>query len=393
MPEIQLSLRALNRALLARQLLLDRAELPIERGIEHLIALQAQNPFDPYYALWSRLRAFDPAALGRLLEERRVVRATSMLRTTIHLMTADDWLALRPVLQVASERGFLTGSPFGRQLAGMDVDEVLDAGRALLDERPRTAAELRTELGARWPDRDATSLAYAVRYLLPLVQATPRGVWGKRGQAVLATADGWLGRPVGTSTNPTDLVLRYLRTFGPASVMDIQAWCWLTRLTPVVDALRPRLRTFRDEQGRELFDVPDGLLPDPQTPAPPRFLPTYDNVVLGHKDRSRIIGEPETDFLPGVDQWHAVFLGGSLLVDGFVAAGWRIERDGTGRGAAASLVVLPVRRNPLTDDERGAIEGEARDLLRFAVPEAASHAVRFDAVSAEAVGADAVSPR
>ena len=218
------------------------------------------------------------------------MRATSMLRTTIHLMTADDWLALRPVLQVVSDRGFATGSPFGRQLAGMDIEEVLDAGREALAERPRTASQLRSILGERWPDRDAASLAYAVRYLLPLVQTTPRAVWGKRGQPVLATARMWLGREVGTDTDPTDLILRYLRAFGPASVMDVQAWSWLTKLTPYVEALRPQLRTFRDENGKELFDVPDGLLPDPDTPAPPRFLPTYDNVVLGHKDRSRIIG-------------------------------------------------------------------------------------------------------
>ena len=258
MPDPVLSRRALNRALLARQMLLERVDLPIEHAVEHLVALQAQEPWDPYYQLWSRLQGFDPLELARLLEERRVVRATSMLRTTIHLMTADDWLALRPVLQVVSDRGFATGSPFGRQLAGMDIGEVLDAGREALAEQALTASQLRTILGARWPDRDASSLAYAVRYLLPLVQTTPRAVWGKRGQPVLATARLWLGRDVGTDTDPTDLILRYLRAFGPASVMDIQAWSWLTKLKPYVEALRPQLRTFRDENGKELFDVPDG---------------------------------------------------------------------------------------------------------------------------------------
>ena len=159
MPDPVLSRRALNRALLARQFLLERVELPIECAVEHLVALQAQEPFDPYYQLWSRLQGFDPGELARLLEERRVVRATSMLRTTIHLMTADDWLALRPVLQVVSDRGFATGSPFGNQLAGMDIEEVLDAGREALAERPRTASQLRSILGERWPERDAASLA------------------------------------------------------------------------------------------------------------------------------------------------------------------------------------------------------------------------------------------
>ena len=218
----------------------------------------------------------------------------------------------------------------------MDIEEVLDAGREALAERPRTASQLRSILGERWPDRDAASLAYAVRYLLPLVQTTPRAVWGKRGQPVLATARMWLGREVGTDTDPTDLILRYLRAFGPASVMDVQAWSWLTKLTPYVEALRPQLRTFRDENGKELFDVPDGLLPDPDTPAPPRFLPTYDNVVLGHKDRSRIIGSPEY-WLDGKAQWDAVFLRGAILVDGFVASGWRMDRDD--KGGAVTLVV------------------------------------------------------
>ncbi len=374
MPDPVLSRRALNRALLARQMLLERVDVPIERAIEHLVALQAQEPWDPYYQLWSRLQGFDPLELARLLEERKVVRATSMLRTTIHLMTADDWLALRPVLQVVSDRGFATGSPFGKQLAGMDIGEVLDAGREALAERPRTASQLRSILGERWPDRDAASLAYAVRYLLPLVQTTPRAVWGKRGQPVLATARMWLGRDVGTDTDPTELILRYLRAFGPASVMDVQAWSWLTKLTPYVKVLRPQLRTFRDENGKELFDVPDGLLPDPDTAAPPRFLPTYDNVVLGHKDRSRIIGSPEY-WLDGKAQWDAVFLRGAILVDGFVASGWRMDRDD--KGGAVTLVVLPVRREPLTPAERAGIESEARDVLRMAAPEAA-HDVRFD---------------
>jgi hypothetical protein len=203
-------------------------------------------------------------------------------------------------------------------------------------------------------------------------------VWGKRGQPVLATAGFWLGREVGTATDPTDLILRYLRAFGPASVMDIQAWSWLTKLTPFVEALRPRLCTFRDENGKELFDVPDGLLPDPDTPAPPRFLPTYDNVALGHKDRSRIIGLPEHDWVDGKAQWDAVFARGAILVDGFVACGWRIELDD--KGGRAVVVVLPVRRQPLSAAERAEIETEAGALLRIAAPDAPRHDVRFDPV-------------
>jgi hypothetical protein len=364
-----LSRRSLNRALLERQLLLRRADMPAEDAIEHLIALQAQEPFDPYTALWSRLNGFRAEELAGLLLDRRAVRANAMMRTTIHLLTARDWLALRPVLQIVQERGFTTGSPFGRQLKGLDIDEVVAAGRALLDEKPRTNSVIGKLLKERWPDRDATSLGYAVRYLLPLVQIPPRGIWGKGGLPVLATAETWLGRSVGTDTSPDAMILRYLAAYGPASVMDIQAWCWLTRLGPILERLRPQLRTFRDENGKELFDVPDGPLPDPETPAPPRFLPTFDNVVLSHKDRSRIIGDPKEWAVDG-GQFDPIFLRGSVLVDGFVHSGWRVERDGD----RATLVVMPAR--PYERGDREAVAEEATRLLEFLAPDA-TRAVEF----------------
>lgn len=366
--------RALNRALLERQLLLRRAAMPAERAIEHLVALQAQNPFDPYYALWSRLDAFDPEELSTLLLDRRVVRATMMLRTTIHLMTADDWLALRPVLQVVAERGFLTGSPFGRRLQGLDVDEVVRVGRTLLDERPRSGAELRAALTERFPGWDAEALGHAVRAIVPTVQVTPRAVWGRAMQPTLTTPEAWLGRSIGTDPDPGPMVLRYLRAFGPATVMDIQSWCWLTKLGEVVERLAPDLRTFRDDQGRVLWDVPDAPLPDPETPAPPRFLPMYDNLVLSHKDRSRIIGDL-SDSAAASSQFDAVFGKGSVLVNGFVSAGWRIDREE--RGGRATLVVMPVRR--LTAAERRDLEPEALAMLAFAAPDAARHDLRIEA--------------
>ena len=368
--------RALNRAFLARQFLLERAPLTVDAAVAHLVGLQAQNPLDPYIGLWSRLEGFRVDDLADALLERRVVRATSMMRTTIHLMTADDWLALRPVLQVVSERGFATGSPFGRQLKGLDIDEVVRTGRALLDERPRPASELRTLLGERWHDRDAASLAHAVRYLVPLVQTTPRGVWGRSGLPVLATAESWLGRSVGTATDPSDLVLRYLAAFGPATVMDVQSWSWLTRLGPVVERLRPRLRTFLDESGKELFDVPDGPLPHEDTPAPPRFLPVYDNLLLSHRDRSRMLGEPAGDWLVARSQFDAIFGGGSVLVDGFVTAGWRLTRDG--KRGPATLAILPARR--MTPADRIAVEQEGHRLLAFAAADSdpATRTVRFE---------------
>ncbi|HET9520618.1 MAG TPA: winged helix DNA-binding domain-containing protein [Candidatus Limnocylindrales bacterium] len=373
MPAPTLGRRALNRALLERQMLIRRASLPAEAAIERLVGMQAQVPTDPYTALWSRLADFRADELSGLIADRRAVRATAMMRTTIHLVTAEDWLALRPVLQIVQERGFATGSPFGRKLAGLDIDEVVRVGRDAIDAKPRSLRELRTILAERWPDHDVDSLAYAVRYLVPLAQIPPRGLWGKSGQPVLATPEAWLGRSVGTATSPDSMVRRYLAAFGPASVADIQTWCWLTRLGAVVDRLRPHLRTFRDESGRELFDVPDGPLPDPDTPAPVRFLPTYDNLLLSHKDRSRVLPDMSA-WLVGPSQFDAIFGGGSFSLDGFLAGGWRVERDKvTGR---ATLELIPARR--LTGIEEAAVADEGAGLLAFLAADSAEREIRVE---------------
>ena len=281
--------RALGRALLARQMLLERASIPVSEAVEHLVALQAQVPIDPYVCLWSRLADFDPSELSRMLEEREAVRGT-LLRSTIHLTTSGDFLALRPVILPVVERAFATGSPFGRNLKGLDIEEVLALARELLDERPRTRAELRPLLGERWPDHDRDSLVYAVSYLESVVQVTPRGLWGRSGQPRLARSETWLGRSLDAATVDS-LVLRYLGAFGPASVMDAQEWSGLTRLGEVFERLRPGLVVFHDQRGRELFDLPDAPRPDPDTPAPVRFLPQFDNVMLGHADRTRIVSD------------------------------------------------------------------------------------------------------
>jgi len=349
--------------------------MPAETVIEHLVGMQAQVPTDPYVALWSRIDGFQPDELSNLIETRRAVRATAMMRTTIHLLTADDWLALRPVLQTVAERGFSTGSPFGRQLAGLDIDEVLAAGRALLAEKPRTIGELSRLLHERWPDRDATSLGYAIRLIVPLVQIPPRGLWGRSSRPILATAESWLGRSVGTDAAPDAMILRYLAAFGPATVMDIQSWCWLTRLTPLVERLRPQMQTFHDEQGRELFDLPDAPRPDPETPAPPRFLPTYDNIALSHKDRTRIFGDLGNWTVVGADAINRVFGGGSLLVDGFVLGGWHLDRDGD----RATLVITPLR--PLPPSEEPAVTEEGYRLLGLLAAGTPMHDIRFEALA------------
>jgi hypothetical protein len=364
-----LSKRELNRALLARQLLLERVELPALAAIEHLVGLQAQAPRAPYVALWSRLRGFQPAELEALLEERRVVRAAGMLRTTIHLVTAEDALAMRPILQGVVSRGLYSGSPFGGQLDGVDVDAILAAGEALIAERPRSTAELGKLLGEQWPDRDPVALAMAFRYLVPVVQVPPRGLWSRSAKPVFTTTERWLGRPMGTEVAPDALVLRYLAAFGPASVMDVATWSWLTKVRPVLERLRPSLRTFEDEHGRELFDVPDGPLPDPGTPVPPRFLPEYDNVLLSHKDRRRITERDRKIPWPAGDGGVM----GTFLLDGFTAGTWRVRRAG-GRATLAiePWEILDARARTALADEGAALlaltaMGDAPDL-RFEAP-------------------------
>ena len=367
-----LTRRQLNRSLLARQWLLERRVATAEEAIEHLVAMQAQEPFDPYTALWSRLVGFQPDELSQLIETRSAVRASSMLRTTIHLVTARDYLRLRPVLQIVQEQRFRT-SPFFRNLADVDLDDLDAEGRRLLDEKPRTGNDLGKALTERWPGRDPASLRYAVRSRVPVVQIPPRGVWGKRGGPVLASGESWLGKKVGTDDTPDAMILRYLTAFGPASAADVQTWCWRTRLGPVLDQLRPQLRTFQDETGRELFDVPEAPFPDPDTPAPVRFFPTYDNIYLSHKDRRRIIDD-NASWTTAPSQFNEIFRYGSFAVDGYVVGGWRLLRDV--KAGRATVVATPMV--PLAAASRRDVEAEALALAAFLAPELTDRDIRFE---------------
>ena len=359
-----LTRRDLNRALLARQLLLERADLTALETIEHLVGMQSQAPAPPYLGLWTRLNRFAPEDLSALMRDRGAVRI-ALMRSTIHLVSARDCLLIRPVLAESLAR--VLKGPFGKQLVGLDLDALVEAGRAHLEAQPLTLGVLGKLLAEQWPDRDPFALGNAVRNLTALVQPPPRGVWGASGQAVHTTAESWLGQPLSADTSPDALVLRYLAAFGPASVKDVQMWSGMTRLAASLARLRPRLLVFRDENGVELFDLPDAPRPDRETPGPVRFLPEFDNILLSHADRSRIL----TD-----EQRRLVFtrnglIKSSILVDGFVRGLWTVEQTKD----AAVLAIEPFA--PLTRAERDALAEEGTRLLAFAAAGAGNREVRF----------------
>jgi hypothetical protein len=344
--------RALDRATLARQLLLHRDERDASGAVDHLVGLQAQEPQEPHVWLWSRLARSSPVELDGLLEGRQVVR-TQLMRRTLHLVTADDCLRLRPVHQpmlLARMLGVL-----GRRLPGVDLDELTAAGEPLFAAEPRLLPEVGRLLAGRWPDALPRDLGDALSSLVPLVQTPPRGLWRQQAPARNTTVRAWLGRDllVGPPDDVLDaLVLRYLRAYGPAASADLRAWCGLSGLPAVVARLRPQLRSWRDERGRELLDVPDAPLPDPGEPAPVRFLPAFDNAVLGYDDRSRVIA----------DEHRGLSVTGArlVLVDGSVSATWTTGgRDDGG----VDVTVRPLR--PLTPAERDDVEAEGTALAAF----------------------------
>jgi hypothetical protein len=345
-----LSQRALNRATLARQYLLERAPVRAIDAIEHLGGMQAQAPLAPYVGLWTRLKDFAPGELSVLTEERQVVRL-HLMRNTVHLVSARDCLSWRRLFYPLHAAQF--SAHFRAGTEGVDRDALLRQAKRLLEERPRTRAELGKLLAGRWPDAEPSALAHAATHHIALCQVPPRGIWGKTGPAAWAPVESWLGAPL--RSVPVDaLVLRYLGAFGPARVADIQLWSGLTRLGEVVERLP--VRTFRGADGRPLYDLPDAPRPAEDTPAPPRFLPEYDNLLLSHADRTRVIpGQRAVPLPPGNGATT-----GTFLVDGSWQGTWQIRDQ--------ALHIRPFTKPRHAD--RNALLAEAEQLCAFVAPQA-----------------------
>ncbi|HEY0472115.1 MAG TPA: winged helix DNA-binding domain-containing protein [Kribbella sp.] len=361
-----LSLRALNRATLARQWLLERRPASALEAIEQLVGMQSQAALAPYTGLWTRLVDFDPSELVELMHNRSVVRL-SLMRSTIHLISADDALGIYPLLRSVHSRGLASNQQLAPLRATLDLDALGAAGRRLLSASPLSGPELGAALAEEFPGHEPSDLSRAVRDLLAGVQVPPRGIWGKGGQPVTTTLESWLDRPLTPYALET-LVLRYLAAFGPATPMDMQQWSGLTHLTEIFDRLRPRLRTYTVEgTTRKVFDLESITLPDSDTPAPIRFMTEFDNLLIGYADRTRV--------LPEEHRRHVFTNNGiikpTLLLNGTTTATWKpTVTKSTARLTITPLAPIPKRHHP-------AIESEAHELLAFLAPTAEAHEIEF----------------
>ena len=366
MADLVLSDQELNRATLARQLLLERSDLDITSAVVHLAGLQAQNPLDPYLALWSRLRDFDPHELGRRIEARELVRIVVM-RGTIHLVTGDDALGMRALVQPVLDREINHHSEFAPLLVDVDLAPVLAFAGPLLAARPMTATKLRAALDAEFPGLPSAALAYACRCKLPLVQVPPRGVWGKTLAVTSTPLGAWIGQDGDSSMTIEDLARRYLAAFGPASVADFATWTRLTALRPVFERLASELVVVCDERGRELFDLPDAPRPPADVPAPVRLLPEYDNLLLSHADRSRF-GPLAGERLMGPRGPSK----GAVLVDGRVQGIFHPSVDKAARRATLVVEHAELSKRQLTE-----LRAEAERVAAFWLPSGLDHDVEL----------------
>ncbi|MDQ3689764.1 MAG: winged helix DNA-binding domain-containing protein [Chloroflexota bacterium] len=347
MAEPVLTARALNRALLARQLLLERSPLTITQVMERMGGIQTQYAPAGYIGLWSRMRDFDRPTLTRALEERQAIQAT-MMRATIHTVSAADYWPMTAGIRRIRREWFEKVSR--RQLAGTDMGAVADAVREELADGPLPMRELTARIEARgFPPRTAAWAGMRV----DLVRVPPSGTWERRRADVYGLATAWL-EPVAVSEDDGMelLIRRYLGAFGPASLKDIASWMGVSvgQMRHVAD--RMELRAFRDEAGSPLVDLQGASLPDPETPVPPRFVAVWDALLLVHARRTEVLPE---DYRPQVFNTKTPHSVNTFLLDGQVAGTWRFEAD--------EIQLSPLRR--LSPTERGELEDEAHRLAIF----------------------------
>jgi DNA glycosylase AlkZ-like len=337
-------------------MLLARERAPALETLERLAGLQAQEPRPPFVGLWSRLKSFERDELDAALKEGSALRGL-LMRATLHTVSAGDYRLFRAPLQPMMSAAFA-----GVRVAkGVDLEPVLPVARELLSEAPRTMGELRSLLSERFPDVNHRALGYGVRTHLPLAMVPSDDRWGFPRDAKFALAD------ADADDSPAPLVRRYLAAFGPATPADAQTWSGLKGLKAVFDELRDELAVFTDENGREVFDLPDAPRPDPDAPAPARLLPEFDNLVLSHADRTRILDD---DHRPRVVTKN-LRVKATILIDGRVQGTWKSER----KGKKATLTLEPFKK--LKKAERDALTAEAEALLHFTEEDAASIHVRL----------------
>lgn len=359
-----LTARQLNRALLARQRLLRRQRIPVRDAVHAVAGLQSQEPKDPYVALWSRIAGFEAADLVDAARRREIVRG-SHIRCTLHTVSAEDYVAFRPLLQAVIDRELASGRHLG---GGFEMAELEPAARALLARGALSAREIGAALLPRFPRAQAAGLAHWVRNGMALAIVPTDDRWGYSRPPRFVPAEQWLGRPLATDGTLAALLLRGLSAIGPASAADLRTWSGCTGIGPALESLRPQLRAFRDESGRELFDLPEAPRPRADAPAPVRFLPEYDNTLLSHADRSRVT---PVEHQPRFASKNGRRLR-AVLVDGFVRAGWDWE---CGHGQA-TLRVSPFE--VLSADRLAELGQEAEALLRFLEPQARGVDVRIE---------------
>ena len=361
-----MSRRALNRATLARQMLLTRERVKPVAAVERLAMMQAQVPRPPFVGLWTRVEGFERRHLVEAIERREIVRGT-MLRGTLHLLSRKDYLTFRTTMQRMLSAGAI--AILKDRAEGADVAKLVAAARAHFKEAPRTFAELRKHLQSKFEEVDERAMGYLVRTNLPLVMVPePEAKWAYPTTADFTLAESWLGQPISPKDAGDALALRYLAAFGPATGDDFKTWSALANGRAIVEGLRKTLHVVRDERGRELFDLPKAPRPGEDVEAPVRFVPDFDNLVLAHADRTRLIAN---EHKPAMSTKN-LQIPATFLVDGFVAGLWTCERA----RKAATLVLKPFAT--LAKPVRRALAEEGEPLLRFLEPDAATFAIEIE---------------